>query len=210
MQRYPPRTEVRHKVGREPAGHTEELGRPAATLRRVDAEATRWLARHSVPLLRISLGFVFLVFGLLKFFGVSPAQDLAERTTAKLTFGLISGGAAGIAVATLETAIGLCLVSGKFVRLGLALQGVAMVGILSPLVLFTSQLFAGPDHAPTLQGQYVLKDFVLLAAGLVVAARERGTDPIAGCADPPDAVVDLDLDEHAVDAGDGARNTEGR
>lgn len=136
------------------------------------------LARYSITLLRVSLGLVFLGFGVLKFFDRSPAQDLAERTTEALTFGLISGTAAGILVAALESGIGICLISGRQVRLGLALLAVTMVGILSPLVLFPGDLFAGKDHAPTLEGQYVLKDVVLLASGLVIAARELVGRPL--------------------------------
>lgn len=136
------------------------------------------LARSSITVLRVSLGLVFLGFGVLKFFDRSPAQDLAERTTDALTFGLISGTAAGILVAALESSIGICLITGRQVRLGLALLAVTMVGILSPLVLFPGDLFAGRDHAPTLEGQYVLKDVVLLAGGLVIAARELGGRPL--------------------------------
>jgi putative oxidoreductase len=55
---------------------------------------------------------------------------------------------------------------------------VTTVGILSPLVLFPDDLFAGKDHAPTLEGQYVLKDLVLVASGLVVAARELTGRPL--------------------------------
>ena len=43
------------------------------------------------------------------------------------------------------------------------------LGILSPLVLIPAQLFNGPDHAPSLLGQYVIKDIVLLTATLVIA-----------------------------------------
>jgi hypothetical protein len=54
----------------------------------VDARITNWMARHGVPLLRVSLGIVFLWFGALKFFpGLSPASDLAARTIATLSFG---------------------------------------------------------------------------------------------------------------------------
>lgn len=136
------------------------------------------LARYSVTLLRVSLGLVFLGFGIPKFFDRSPAQDLAERTTEALTLGLATGTTAGILVAALESSIGLCLVTGRQIRLGLALLAVTTVGILSPLVLFPDELFAGKDHAPTLEGQYVLKDIVLLASGLVIAARELGGRPL--------------------------------
>lgn len=134
-----------------------------------------WLVRRSIPALRISLGLVFLGFGLLKYIpGVSPAQDLAITTTGILTFGLIPGGVALVLTATMECSIGLLLITGKAVRLALYLLVVQLLGILSPLVLLPARLFSGPFHAPTLEGQYVLKDIVLVTAAMVIAASFRG------------------------------------
>jgi uncharacterized membrane protein YkgB len=135
---------------------------------------SRWLARYSLAVLRISLGLVFVGFGVLKFvLGLSPAEDLASETMQALTLGLIPEGLGLLLRATLETAVGLLLLTGRFLRLGLGLLGLAMVGILAPRVLFPDRPFAGLAHAPTLEGQYVLKDVVLLAAGLVLAASAR-------------------------------------
>ncbi|HET8989004.1 MAG TPA: DoxX family protein [Humibacillus sp.] len=131
------------------------------------------LNRFSIGFLRISLGLVFLGFGVLKFFpGLSPAEDIAAATIDRLTFGLIGGHNAVLMTAILETFIGLTLVTGKFVRVGLVVLAGAFVGILSPLVLFTDELF---PHGPSLLGQYVLKDIVLVAAALVVAAVALGS-----------------------------------
>ncbi|MCA1572438.1 MAG: hypothetical protein LC798_19480 [Chloroflexi bacterium] len=48
------------------------------------------LVRHAISALRITVGLIFLGFGVLKFFpGVSPAQDLSIKTIDLLTFGLI-------------------------------------------------------------------------------------------------------------------------
>jgi len=44
-----------------------------------------------------------------------------------------------------------------------------VIGILTPLVLLPERLFSGPNHAPTLEGQYVLKDIILFTASLVIA-----------------------------------------
>jgi putative oxidoreductase len=130
------------------------------------------LNRYSVGFLRVSLGLVFLAFGVLKFFpGLSPAEDIAAATIDRLTFGLIGGETAVLMTAVLETFIGLTLVTGKFVRLGLVVLAGAFAGILSPLVLFTDELF---PHGPSLMGQYVLKDIVLAASALVVAAYALG------------------------------------
>lgn len=144
-------------------------------LRDADATLQRLLVAHSIAVLRMSVGAVFLAFGVLKFFpGVSPAQDLVERTTHLLTFGLVPGGVALVCVATLESAIGLCLLSGRAVRGAVYLLAIALVGILSPLLLLPGRLFDGPHGAPTIEGQYVIKDVVFVGAALVIAAAARG------------------------------------
>ncbi len=149
----------------------------APSLHDVELQAAQWLARHSVDLLRISLGLVFLGFGVLKFFpGVSPAEGLASETFAILTFGLVPHGVAMVLIAALETTIGLLLISGRGLRLALALLAVQMVGILSPLLLLPGEMFRTDPIAPTLAGQYVLKDIILGAAVLVVAAKALGAD----------------------------------
>jgi putative oxidoreductase len=118
---------------------------------------------------------VFLGFGVLKFFpGLSPAESLAAQTLDILTLGLLPERLGLIAVAGLETLIGLLLLSGRWLRLALDLLAVELVGILSPIVLLPGEMFRGSVVAPTLAGQYVLKDIVLVAAGLVIAARTLG------------------------------------
>jgi len=140
-----------------------------------DARITPWLARQSLPLMRMSLGLVFLAFGILKFIpGASPAEDMAKDVMDGLTLGLMPGWLGLVLVAAMETAIGLSLLTGRYLRVGIALLGMAMVGVLSPLVLFPGDLFSREYNAPTLAGQYVVKDVVLLTAALVVGLRERG------------------------------------
>jgi uncharacterized membrane protein YphA (DoxX/SURF4 family) len=146
-----------------------------ARLGAVEAACHRWLLAHSIAILRVSLGAVFLAFGVLKFFpGVSPAQSLVERTTDILMLGLVPGGVALVLVAAMECIIGLCLISGRAMRGAISLLGIALIGILSPLVLLTGRLFDGPHGAPTLEGQYVLKDLIIVAAALVLAATLGG------------------------------------
>ncbi len=134
---------------------------------------TEFLTAHSITVLRISLGLVFLVFASFKFVsGASPAEDLAVATVGKLTFGVVTGTAALLLTALTETVIGLTLLTGRFVKVGLVVMAGALIGILSPLVLFPDQMWSG--NGPTLTGQYVFKDIVLAAAGLVVAAHALG------------------------------------
>ncbi|CAA9394814.1 MAG: hypothetical protein AVDCRST_MAG03-850 [uncultured Rubrobacteraceae bacterium] len=144
-------------------------------LQRAEIGLIGWLVSHSLAVLRVSLGSIFLFFGALKFFpALSPAQDLATRTTDVLSFGLVPAGASIVLVASLECAIGLGLISGRFMRLTLVLLGSQMVGAMSPLLLFGGDLFGGPYHAPTLLGQYVLKDVVLVSVGLVLGSTLHG------------------------------------
>ena len=153
------------------------------------------LVLHSVRLLRISLGIVFLGFGLLKFFpDVSPAQDLTLATTHYLFLGLVPDGLALVLVASLECVIGICLFAGPAaMRLGVWLLAAQFVGILSPLVLLPARLFDGPYHAPTLEGQYVIKDIVLVTAALVVAAGTfRGGHMVRDDLPPGSRAVDGD------------------
>ncbi|MGH2941554.1 MAG: hypothetical protein ACRDLN_02095 [Solirubrobacteraceae bacterium] len=171
---------LRHIASVDPAPtehtvHVSTVRSPGGALDQLEATAHRWLVTHSLMLLRLSLGTVFLGFGVLKFFpGVSPAQNLVETTTNILTFGLIPESVALIGIAALECAIGLCLISRRAMRAAIYLLAIQLVGILSPLVLLSSRMFSGPHHAPTLEGQYVLKDVILVAATLVLATTPRG------------------------------------
>jgi uncharacterized membrane protein YkgB len=80
-----------------------------------------------------------------------------------------------------EAVIGLSLITGWGLRVIIYPLAVWVLAILSPIVLLTQQLFSGSHHAPTLMGQYVVKDIILLAGVLVVAAdvrrRNRKTPP---------------------------------
>jgi uncharacterized membrane protein YphA (DoxX/SURF4 family) len=134
-----------------------------------------WLADHSVDILRISLGVVFLAFGAVKLVpDASPAQALVERTLDTLSLGIVSGEAALLLTAVAECFIGITMITGKLLRAGLAVLGASLVGIMSPLVLFFHDMF--PSDGPTLEAQYVFKDIVLVAAGLVVAVRALRPD----------------------------------
>ncbi|HEV7807953.1 MAG TPA: DoxX family membrane protein, partial [Solirubrobacteraceae bacterium] len=146
-----------------------------ARLRAVEAICHRWLIAYSISILRVTVGAIFLGFGLLKFFpGVSPAQNLVESTTHILTFGLVPGAIALVGVATLESIIGLCLLANRGMRAAVYMLVVQLLGILSPIVLLPGRLFSGTGIAPTLEGQYVLKDIIIVGAALVLAATLGG------------------------------------
>jgi len=142
---------------------------------RVDKAITTWMARYGLLLLRLSLGAVFFWFGFLKFFpGLSPAQDLATRTIEALTFGLVPPSVSIYILAIWECLIGLGLLLGRFMRATLLLLFVQMLGTITPIFLFPHEVFLRIPYAPTLEGQYIIKNMVLISAGLVLGATVRG------------------------------------
>lgn len=152
----------------------------------IDARITSILSRYSIPVLRVSLGINFLWFGVLKFFpGLSPAQSLAARTIEKLTLGIVQPELSVLPLAVWETLIGLGLITGMFLRGTLFLLWVQMLGTMTPLVLFPGETFTAVPYAPTLEGQYIIKNMVLISAGLVVGSTVRGGRIVELGSNPP-------------------------
>jgi uncharacterized membrane protein YkgB len=145
------------------------------TFGKVDTTLTRWMADHGITLLRVSLGIVFFWFGFLKFFpGLSPAEELATRTIETLTFGLVKPEVSLLILATWESLIGLGLITGKYMRATLLLLFLQMPGTMTPLLLFPGETFTVFPIAPTLEGQYIIKNIALVSAGIVIGATVRG------------------------------------
>ncbi|MEV0125087.1 DoxX family protein [Streptomyces sp. NPDC050703] len=162
---HPPRGPAR--TGAE---HEGQAGRAARSL-------TRRVQRRGPALLRVCVGMVFLCFGVLKFFpAASPAEGVAVRATTKLTLGLLPPDMTLPMLAAGETAIGLGLVTGVLLRLALVGFFAHMAGVFSALVLLPGEMWQGGMPVPTLAGQYVIKNVILVAACLVVAADEWGPD----------------------------------
>jgi uncharacterized membrane protein YphA (DoxX/SURF4 family) len=142
---------------------------------KVDVRITGTLARIGVPVVRIALGIVFLWFGALKFLpSLSPAEDLAARTIQKLTGGAIQPEVSLPVLATWESLIGIGLILGVALRPILFLLAVHMAGTFTPLVLFPKETWTVFPIAPTLEGQYIIKNLVLIGAAMVVGAMVRG------------------------------------
>jgi uncharacterized membrane protein YkgB len=145
-------------------------------LQAVDLKIVNWMARYGLMLLRISLGIVFLWFGVLKFFpNLSPAQNLATRTISVLTFNIVTPDISLPLLAAWESLIGIgLLIGGDGLRITLLLLYVQMIGTMTPIFLFPHEVFKVIPYAPTLEGQYIIKNLVLISAGIVNGATVRG------------------------------------
>ena len=156
------------------------MGSRGSRLNHIDRHITDWMATHGVVLLRISLGVVFFWFGVLKFFPhLSPAEGLATHTISTLTFDLVPPAVSLPVLATWETLIGVGLLTGLFMRATILLLLIQMLGTVTPMFLFPGDAFTRFPIAPTLEGQYIIKNLVLISAALVIGATVRGGSLVA-------------------------------
>lgn len=147
----------------------------SARFDKVDRSITGWLGRHSFDCMRWGLAIVFFWFGVLKFFpSVSAAEGIATKTIEALTFGAVPKAWILPGLATLEVVIGLGLLWKPALRVTLGLLALQMLGTLTPLFLFPSETFRVFPIVPTMEGQYIIKNLVLIAGAMVVGASVRG------------------------------------
>ncbi len=137
---------------------------------RTDRRITRWMARGGIPILRLAVGVVYVWFGALKLVpGLSPAEGLVRDT---VTF--LPGDFFVPFLGVWEALIGVLFLTGRGLRLAILLLLVQMPGTLSPVFLLPDRVFTAPPFGLTLEGQYIVKNLLLIAAALVVGATVRG------------------------------------
>jgi uncharacterized membrane protein YphA (DoxX/SURF4 family) len=128
----------------------------------------------SFIVLRTSIGIVYLWFGVLKFFhGVSPAEELAAQTIHKITFGLISDSVNLRMLATWECALGICFIAGKYIKPVLVMMFLHMLFTFTPFIFFPGITFQQAPIVPTLAGQYIIKNIIIISAGIVLWMQEN-------------------------------------
>ena len=142
-------------------------------LAQIDRSISAFMRRHGIAALRLSLGVIFIWFGLLKPLGLSPAEPLVEATVRWLP--LLSPESWVVVIGWWEVAIGGTFLFSKTTRIAIALLALQMVGTFMPLVLLPEVAFqAGRlPYAPTLEGQYIIKNLLIISAGLVVGGTVR-------------------------------------
>ncbi|NDJ54764.1 MAG: DoxX family protein [Chloroflexi bacterium] len=141
----------------------------------IDARITQWMANYGLTLLRVSVGIVFFWFGALKLMpGLSPAEGLIRESLPFLPMGLFIP-----FLGLWEMAIGLGYISGRFMRITILLMMFQMLGAASPLVLNPEAVWNAFPFALTLEGQYIIKNTVLISAAMVIGGTVRGGKLIA-------------------------------
>jgi uncharacterized membrane protein YkgB len=134
----------------------------------LDIRITSWMNRYGQFLLRWSLGIIFIWFGALKPFGLSPAQELVSNTVYFVNpdwFIPLLG--------WWEVAIGVGILYRPLIRPAIFLLFLQMPGTFLPLVLLPKVCFTDFPWGLTMEGQYIIKNLVLISAALVIGGKVR-------------------------------------
>ncbi|WP_139149675.1 hypothetical protein [Flavobacterium caeni] len=126
---------------------------------------------NGIIALCISVGVIFVWFGFLKFFeSTSPAENIASRTILWLTNGWLEPHYSMPILGTLECFIGIGIWIKKWTNHVLPLMYFQMLGTLLPLFVFREDTWQSIPLVPTLEGQYIIKNAVLISEGIVLGA----------------------------------------
>jgi uncharacterized membrane protein YkgB len=130
--------------------------------------ALKLLGKICIPLARVSFFAVYFWFGLLKVLGLSPAEALVQELWSQ-TLSFIPFQNFVTFFACYEMAIGIAFLFPGLERLALYLLIPHMITTFGPLILlphYTWKAFL----VPTLAGHYIIKNLILIALGIALAA----------------------------------------
>ncbi|MEO0528727.1 MAG: hypothetical protein AAFZ89_15955 [Bacteroidota bacterium] len=120
-----------------------------------------------IPAMRISFGIIFFWFGILKPFGLSAAEALLKATVAWLPFG--SPESWLIVIGWWEVVIGITFLFKRTTRVAIGLLFLQMAGTFMPLVFLPEITFQHGNYLlPTLEGQYIIKNLLIISSALVL------------------------------------------
>ena len=139
----------------------------------IDNRIAAFMQRWGIIALRVSLGIIFIWFGILKTMGISPAEPLVKATVGWMPFFSTDGWV--IIIGWWEVIIGVSFLFQKTIRLAIALLAMQMVGTFMPLVILSEVTFQAGHipYAPTMEGQYIIKNLLIISAALVVGGTVR-------------------------------------
>ena len=138
---------------------------------KLDLELIAFFRKTFIPVARFSIFLIFFWFGLIKLLGLSPASPLAQALTDK-TVGLQYFNLLFKGLAVIECIIGILFLFPKATRVVVPLLLFHMLIVCSPLLLvpgYTWQRFL----VPTLEGQYIIKNAVVVAVAIGIAAQTK-------------------------------------
>jgi uncharacterized membrane protein YkgB len=137
-----------------------------ASVREIERLFLSLVRSHSLQFLRYSLVIVFVWFGLLTAAGISETADLVAAV-----FGFAPSGLFVIGLGAWEVTIGLALLWRRTLRIAVVLLAIHASVMMVPLALFPGETFTHFPYAPSFEGVYIIKDWVILGGAMVVGGR---------------------------------------
>ena len=123
-----------------------------------------------LPIMRYAIGWLFIWFGALKVVGISPAEDLIEATVV-----LIAPEVFIPLLGVWEVTIGICFLVKPLLRLGILLLFLQLPGTFLPMVFLPQAVYTVFPYGLTVEGQYIVKNLVIIGAALVIGGTVRGS-----------------------------------
>ncbi|MES3031860.1 MAG: hypothetical protein V4699_01300 [Patescibacteria group bacterium] len=137
----------------------------------IDIKLINFFKRISMPMARFGLFVIFFWFGILKVIGLSPASPLVQSLFER-TIGFMSFDTFIILFGLFECLIGILFIIRGLERVVMPLLLLHMVTTFMPLFLLTEITWSG-FLVPTLEGQYIIKNLVIIATAIAIAANLR-------------------------------------
>ncbi|MFB6265776.1 MAG: hypothetical protein ABEI07_01700 [Candidatus Nanohaloarchaea archaeon] len=135
---------------------------------RVDRRIAAFLSEEGLVVLRYSLALVFIWFGALKLVGGSPAAELVADTVYWFRPEIFVP-----VLGVWEVCIGLCFLYRPLIRVAIALLAPQMLGTFLPFLILPGVTFQQFPFVLTMEGQYILKNLVIIGAAMVVGGTVR-------------------------------------
>ncbi len=143
------------------------------TFDEIDSQISTFMERWGILAVRISFGIIFIWFGILKPLGISSAEPLVLATVPWLP--VFQGETWVAIIGWWEVLIGVAFLFKRTIRIAIGLLALQMVGTFLPLIMLPEITFQSGyfPYGPTMEGQYIIKNLMIISAALVVGGTVR-------------------------------------
>ena len=118
-------------------------------------------------LIRIPIFIIFFWFGFLKIIDLSPAQQLVKDTVYWMPF--LSAESWTYVIGVWEVLIAICFLFKRTTLIAMVLLFLQMSGTFLPLLILPEITFQNSNpFLPTLEGQYIIKNIIIITAALMI------------------------------------------
>lgn len=138
-------------------------------VQKFDENLARFMEKWSIPAIRFSFGIIFIWFGILKPFYLSPAEEFLRKTITFLPFGTPDFWLK--VIGWWEVVIGVTFLFSKTTKIAIALLFLQMIGTFLPLFFLPEATFNGNIFILTMEGQYIIKNVMIISAALVLGGK---------------------------------------